>query len=175
MQRQIKFHLMSLLSIMSLPIIAGQARYLTLGSTININSPDASTFDIAYNQKISQYNSYSIGLHPSAYTESIASNKNTTFNVGLSGEYKTKNLLIKGLSTGFGLVATVLTGEKDSKTLNNSYASKVYMSSSVPIGMDCFAKNTLGISTSRKQPDGGTRIDTNKYGAPTLGISCVLK
>lgn len=153
---------------------AEKKTYFTLGSTINVNSPDVSTVDIAYNQKLNSRNSYSVGLHPSTYSESFATTKNITFNIGLSGEYKTNNLILSGVNTGFGLVATALTGDKDSKTISNSYAGKLYMSSTVSIGMNCYAKNTLGISTSRKKPDGGTRIDTNKYGAPTLGVSCII-
>ncbi|MAV28258.1 MAG: hypothetical protein CMF43_00420, partial [Legionellales bacterium] len=130
---------------------------------------------MAFNRILNNRNSYSIGLHPSAYSESHNATKNVSFNISLSGEYQTQNLLIRDVNTGFGIVATAITGDKDSKTLNNSYAGKLYISSTVPIGTDCFGTNTLGISTSRKQPKDSARIDTNKFGAPTLGVSCILK
>tara|TARA_A200000113_G_scaffold15018_2_gene13515 strand:- start:149 stop:625 length:477 start_codon:yes stop_codon:yes gene_type:complete len=154
---------------------ANKKVFFTLGSTVNVNSPDGSSIDMAFNRILNNRNSYSIGLHPSAYSESHNATKNVSFNISLSGEYQTQNLLIRDVNTGFGIVATAITGDKDSKTLNNSYAGKLYISSTVPIGTDCFGTNTLGISTSRKQPKDSARIDTNKFGAPTLGVSCILK
>ena len=170
-------HLFLIYSVTSLvmSVQANKKVFFTLGSTVNVNSPDGSSIDMAFNRILNNRNSYSIGLHPSAYSESHNATKNVSFNISLSGEYQTQNLLIRDVNTGFGIVATAITGDKDSKTLNNSYAGKLYISSSVPIGTDCFGTNTLGISTSRKQPKDSARIDTNKFGAPTLGVSCILK
>ncbi len=170
-------HLFLIYSVTSLvmSVQANKKVFFTLGSTVNVNSPDGSSIDMAFNRILNNRNSYSIGLHPSAYSESHNATKNVSFNISLSGEYQTQNLLIRDVNTGFGIVATAITGDKDSKTLNNSYAGKLYISSTVPIGTDCFGTNTLGISTSRKQPKDSARIDTNKFGAPTLGVSCILK
>jgi hypothetical protein len=170
-------HLFLIYSITSLvmTVQASKKVFFTLGSTVDVNSPDGSSIDMAFNRILNNRNSYSIGLHPSAYSESHNATKNVSFNISLTGEYKTQSLLIRGVNTGFGMVATAITGNKDSKTLNNSYAGKLYISSTVPIGTECFGTNTLGISTSRKQPKDSARIDTNKFGTSTLGVSCILK
>jgi hypothetical protein len=160
------------LCIIALSATAQTKPFITMGATIGKSTPAGSSLDVAINKALDPASVFIIGFHPSTYTASSSNTESQTFNLSISTEYSVSDLLVDGLSTGFGTSGTVTNGQKNNNHYQDSYGWRLFASNSISIGNGCTIGNTVGVSKGQKKPKGASKIDTLSIGQATLGVAC---